>query len=187
MKDITLFIVDDVLNIIYNNKNIKTKMKDALSKGFILDKTKFMEEFLKVLKKEKIKGKLFGNNICVIKNSYMPVSELFMWENMLLEMGFLKVIFKDIKEYFKEKEATYIEINDTYMVVNLDKGIYIDLDYFKDIPKVTKCLNDNFKQYIYLFGYNKLIPKIKLLNTKIFYFEDYNDFIVNILLKVNKK
>lgn len=74
MKEMTLFFVDDFLNIVYKDRVIQNKLKDIISKGYIVDRSRFVEEFLKIIKKEKIKGKLFGDNINIVYNSYFSSS-----------------------------------------------------------------------------------------------------------------
>lgn len=77
MKEMTLFFVDDFLNIVYKDRVIQNKLKDIISKGYIVDRSRFVEEFLKIIKKEKIKGKLFGDNINIVCNSYFSSSYIF--------------------------------------------------------------------------------------------------------------
>ena len=52
MKEMTLFFVDDFLNIVYKDRVIQNKLKDIISKGYIVDRSRFVEEFLKIIKKE---------------------------------------------------------------------------------------------------------------------------------------
>ncbi len=186
MKKIILFLVEDILNIIYNNKSIEVVLKDILYQGNIIDRAKFMEEFIKVLKKEKIKGKLFGDDVYIVLNSYYTVRDKYFLESVFLELGFLKVIWIPIKDVLPDEAAIYIEINNSYMVINLDKGLFIDLNYFKDIPKILMQFLDGDKSDIVLFGKNKNIPFIKLKNKNIYYFENYLHYITESLLKVKK-
>ena len=175
----TIYLVDNIINLIYKKRLIQSKFK-SVDKGYIINKDLFMNEFGKLIKSAKIKGKFLGFNIEVINNSYFSVSDTFFMENIFLELGFLKVIFKNINDFFDNK--TYIEVNNTYMVINLDKGIYLDLDYFKDIPKILEYFKDIIKEDIVLFGVNKKIPEIKLVNRDIYYLQNKETFIIDNLL-----
>ena len=69
-----------------------------------------------MLKKEKIRNKLFGDNITFVDSGYFSVGDLFFIENIFLDMGFIKVDFLNIRELLPEAKATYIEINNSYLV-----------------------------------------------------------------------
>lgn len=186
MKKIALFFVDDILNIIYNNKKLKIVLKNIICQGYIVDRLKFMEEFIKILKKEKIKGHLLGDDIYIVCNSYYKASDKYYLDNIFSELGFLKVIWLPITDLLPDQKATYIEINNSYMVVNFDKGLFLDFNYFNDIPTVLSLFQDKFKDDIVLFGCNKNIPFIKIKNKNVYYFENYKDYITESLLKVKK-
>ena len=72
------------------------------------------------------------------------------------------------------------------MVVNFDKGLFLDFNYFNDIPTVLSLFQDKFKDDIVLFGCNKNIPFIKIKNKNVYYFENYKDYITESLPKVKK-
>ena len=174
-----IFIVDDILKIIYKKRVIKCKLKDVIVKGRIVNKSSFMEEFMKIQKKEKIKLKFLGENIEVIKDSFYLVSDLAFIENIFLELGFNKVIFKDIKDYYEDKYSI-IELNNSYMVV---KDLFLDLDYFKDIVTILDYLKDYIKKDLIFWGLNKNIPKIKLKNKNVYYYENYESYLEDKILK----
>ncbi len=175
-----IYLVDNIVNLIYKKRVIKEKFK-SVSKGYIINKEEFINEFGALLKKEKIKGKLLGMNIEIIDNTYFQVSDKYFMENIFIELGFIKVIFKDIKDFFTQ-DKTFMEINNTYMVLNLEKGIYLDLDYFKDIPKIIDYFSFYIKGDIVLFGVNKEIPEIKLANRTLYYLQNKEKFITDSLL-----
>ena len=164
-----IFMVDDRLKIVYKKRVINKQLKNIIEKGRIVDKLKFMEEFVNIQKKEKIKVKLLGDNIEVIKNSFYTVSDIAFLEYIFLEIGFNKVIFKDIKDYYEDK-VTIIELNNSYMVVN---NLFLDLDYLKDY----------IKKDVIFWGVNKNIPKIKLKNKNVYYYENYETYLEDKLLK----
>ena len=178
-----IFLSDNEIFIINKQKIINNKLK-SISKGYIINKDEFINEFGKLLKKEKIKLKILASNIKIIKNSYFKKADLFYFENIFNELGFGKIEFLDIKELFN-KEATYIEINNTYLVIN-DLGLYLDLNYYKDIPRIIEYFADLLNDKIILYGLNKIIPLIKLKNKEVFYVDNYLKFIPDSLLKVNK-
>lgn len=185
-KKIIIFLVDNILNIVYNSKVININMDGILYKGRIVDRLKFMEEFNKILKKEKIKTKLFGDNIYVVKNVYFREMDIFYLDNLFTEVGFNKVIYIDIKKLMPDMNATFIEINDTYMVIDKDEGLFLDLDFFKDIPKIINYLREYIEGDIVLFGVNKIIPKLKIEGINLYYLDDYASYITKCLLKVKK-
>lgn len=186
-KEIFVFLVDDMLNIVYNSKVINKKMKDVIGKGRIVDRLKFMEEFIKVVKQEKVKTSLFGGNIILVKNVYFNEMETFFLDNIFIEMGFNKVIYLDIRELLPNMNATFIEINNTYMVISGEEiELFLDLDYFKDIPGILDYLDIYLKGDIVLFGLNKIIPKIKLNDKDVYYLDDFANYICECLLKVKK-
>ena len=174
-----IFMVDDRLKIVYKKRVINKQLKNIIEKGRIVDKLKFMEEFVNIQKKEKIKVKLLGDNIEVIKNSFYTVSDIAFLEYIFLEIGFNKVIFKDIKDYYEDK-VTIIELNNSYMVVN---NLFLDLDYFKDIVYILDYLKDYIKKDVIFWGVNKNIPKIKLKNKNVYYYENYETYLEDKLLK----
>lgn len=183
-KKIIVFLVDDTLNIVYNSKVINKKLKDIIFKGRIVDRLKFMEEFSKIIKNEKIKTKLFGDNIYFVRNTYFNEMDIFYLDNLFMEIGFNKVIYIDIRELLPDMEASFIEINNTYMVV-LDSGLFLDLDYFKDIPGIIKYLTKDITRDIVFFGVNKSLPKI-VEDLNLYYLDDYANYIIERLLKVKK-
>lgn len=85
-----------------------------------------------------------------------------------------------------ESNATYIEINEEYMVINLDKGVYLDLEYFKDIPQILEYFKAYFKEDVVLFGTNKNIAQIKMKNKFLYHLENSATYINDSLLKVKK-
>ncbi len=179
-----LFIEDNKLFII-NKKVVHDYKCKSINKGFIINKDMFINEFLKIIKKEKIKLKMLGNDIKIVKNSYFKEADIYYLENILNELGFLKIEYIDIKDFFKD-EATYIEVNNTYMIINLDEGLYLDLDYYKDIPKILNYFNVLLNKNIVFFGLNKNIPFIKVMNKDVFYMDNYQNYIPESLLKVEK-
>lgn len=186
LKNIVVFIVDDFINIVYNNRVINKKLSNVIDKGFIVNKSNFIEEFIKLSKKEKIKTKLFGEIITIVKNSFYSISDVAFIENIFNELGFLKVDYLDIKELFSLEDATFIEINNSYMVINFDIGLYFDLDYFKDIPRILDYFSLFIKEDLILFGTNKNIPKINVKNKKVYYYDNFENYIAESLLRVKK-
>ncbi len=185
MKKLILYFVDDTLQIVYNDTVIKEKLKNAINNGMIYDKDKFTIEFVKILKKEKVKIKLFGGSITVVKEPFYHPSYLFYLEHLLEDIGFATVSYINIQDLFV-KDGVYIGVNNNYMTIYFDKAIFIDLNVFKDIPKIIEFFWDLNDKNILLFGNNKIIPSIKLQNNEVYYFENYNNFINQSLLKVKK-
>lgn len=182
-----IYIVEDTLYCAYRGKLISAFLKSCIQKGFIINKDVFMHEFSAMLKKEKIRNKLFGDNITFVDNGYFSVGDLFFIENIFLDMGFIKVDFLNIRELLPEAKATFVEINNSYLVLYLDKTLYLDLSYFNDIPKVLGLFISYFDNDIALFGVNKCIPKVYINNVNIYYIENYKDYITQSLLKVKKQ
>jgi len=186
IKDMMIYFVENTFSLIYKGKVISTTLKNAIHKGYITDKTDFMEEFLKVIKREKIRSKLFGDEITIVKNAYYRTSDLFYLESIFSELGFVKVHFFDILELLPEEDATYIEVNSSYMVLYFADGVYLDLNYFCDIPRILDYFSRQFKSSLILFGVNPNIPKIKVKNKEVYYFEGFSNYITQSLLKVKK-
>ncbi|MCM1053081.1 MAG: hypothetical protein NC483_03825 [Ruminococcus sp.] len=180
-----IFLVNDEIKLVTNNKVISEKLDNIIEKGMIVQKDKFMEEFLKIIAKEKIKGKFLGDSIIIVKNTFYNSRDLFYLESIFSELGFVKVIFKDIKDFFDIK-ATYVEVEDKYLVINWNKGLFLDLDYFKDMNMILDEFKDMMEEKVVLFGSNKDIPSIKISDKSIYYYENYDTFIVDSLLKINK-
>lgn len=179
-----IYIVDNILNIIYKGKVISKTFKDSVSKGYVINRELFIRDFSLILKKEKIKSKLLSDKIIIVNNAFYRNSDLFMLEHIFNELGYVKIQFWDIRELLK-KDYNYIEINNTYMVLYLEKAIYLDLDYFKDIPKIIDYFKDYLSKDIIVFGgYKYLLDLVK--NRNFYYFENYKSYITDSLLKVNK-
>ena len=96
MKELVVYFYDDVVNILYHNKVISRKLS-SVRQGLVVDRTSFMESFLSILKKEKIKSKLFGDKIYIVQDVYFNSRDLFFLENMFIDMGFIKVLYIDIQ------------------------------------------------------------------------------------------
>lgn len=185
MKKLILYFVDDTLEIVYNGKVIKEKLKNAINNGMIYDKERFAMEFVKIMKKEKVKIRLFGGSITIAKEPFYHPSYLFYLERVLEDIGFTTISYIDIQDLFV-KDGIYIEVNNNYMIIYSDKAILIDISVFKDIPNTIEHILGLHDQNILLFGKNKNIPSVKLQNNAVYYFENYNNFITQSLLKVKK-
>lgn len=181
-----IYIVEDILFCVYKDRLIKVVLKNCIQKGYIINKEIFVDEFNKMVKKEKIKNKLFGDNITFVNNGYFSMGDLFFIENIFYELGFIKVSFLDIRELLPMMDVTFVEINNTYLVVYLEDILYFDLKYFKDIPKVLEVLKPFFKGSIAFLGLNKCIPKVCINNVSGYYIENYDSYVTQNLLKVKK-
>ncbi len=179
-----IYIVDNKINIIYKNKII-SKEFESVQDGYIIHKDKFMSEFLNIQKKEKIRSKLLGDKIDIIKESFYTVSDITFIESIFFDLGFVKVNFRDIKDFF-DREATYIEVNKNYLVINLDKGLYLDLNYYKDIPKIIEYFKEFMFRDIIFFGTNKIIANIRIKGFNVYFMDDSVTYITDCLLKVKK-
>lgn len=186
IKNLTIYFFEDTMQLFYRGRVISKNLNSICSKGYIVNRKEFMEEFIKTIKKEKIRGKLFGDEITIIKNAYYSHSDLFYLESIFNELGFVKVYFLDIRELLPEEDVTYVEINSSYMVLYFDQGIFLDLQYFLDIPKILSYFSVHLKNTLVLFGTNANIPKIKVKDKEIYYFENYKIYITDSLLKVKK-
>lgn len=184
--DMILYFVDDILNIINNKKIISIKMKDIIYQGSILKRNLFIEEFNKTIKKEKIKSKLFGDKVKIVKNIFYNNRDLYYLESLFLELGFIKVEFIDVLEMLPDRDATFIEINKDYMIIYLEKCLFVDLNLINDIPRVLKYFKSEFKEDVILFGTNALISKIQVPELNIYYLENSDSYICDSLLKVKK-
>lgn len=181
-----IYFRDNTFYLVYKDKIIESTSKDCVKKGFLINKDLFIIEFTHMLKKERIKSKLFGSDITILKNSFYRESDCAFLENIFIELGFNKVLFMDMKDVLTDESATYIEINQSYFVVYLEDALYFDIKYFKDIPKILEYLKDNFKDYVILFGSSSLIPHIKVNGVVIYYLENPALSVLNSLLKVKK-
>lgn len=184
LKELIIYFCDNTLYIVHNMKIIEKKM-DSIYQGLVVDRTKFIESFMQILKKEKIKTKLFGDKIYIVKDVYFNERDMFYLENIFLELGFVQVLFMDIKDLFLS-DYTYIGIFKDYMVFYLDKPVFLDLYYFKDFPKLISYFQEYYESYVVLFGTNENIPEINQSLINIYYIDNYKDFIVKSLLKVKK-
>lgn len=179
-----LYFVDNYLHIIYKNKLFSHSLK-SLNKGFIINKPLFMEEFIETCKKERIKGKLFGDSIQVV-NSFYTNSQQFYLESIFSELGFLKTEFVSVLDYLPVEDATYLEINQTYFVLYLEQPLFFDFNLFLDIPKLLDYFKNVTKDNYILFGNNDIIPDIQIKNKTVYYIDQYKDYILKSLLKVKK-
>lgn len=184
MKELIVYFCDNTVNVIHNTGVIKKEL-ESICQGLVVDRIKFIESFMKILKDAKIKTKLFGDKIYIVKDVYFNERDQFYLENVFLELGFVQVHFLDIKDLF-ENDYTYIGIFKDYVVFYLDKPIFLDLYYFKDFPKLINYFQEYYKSYIVLFGTNQNIPNINEFSVNIYYIDNYKNFIVNSLLKVKK-
>ncbi len=144
-----------------------------------------MEDLIYILKKEKIKNKLFGDKIYIVKDAYFMESDLYYLENIFIDLGFIKVVFLDIEDYFMD-DYTYVGIFKDYMIFYLNKPVILDLYYFKDFPKLIDYFIDYYKKYVILFGSNNNIPNISSNRIGVYYVDNYQNYIPDSLLKVKK-
>ncbi len=186
MRKMILYFRDDGFSIVYNGKVMNIQMESIVDKGEIVDRGRFMEEFPKIIKAKKIKSKLFGDNIYLVKNSYFNNRDIFFWESLFSDLGFIKVIYIDIRDFFLDSDSTYVEINKGYLVLNLDKGIYLELDYIQSIEDVLVYFSKYMKKNVILFGSNDSISKVKCDSMNVYYMEDNINYITQSLLKVKK-
>lgn len=184
LKGLVVYFYDDVLNILYNGRIIEKKL-NCINQGMVVNRTEFIENFGNILKKEKIRNKLFGDKIYVVKDVYFKESDLFYLESIFTDLGFLKVKFLNILDYFME-EYTYIGVFNNYIVFYLDKPVLLDLIYFKDFPKLIDYFIDYYQNCVILFGSNSNIPNISSNYVNIYYIDNYKNYIINSLLKVKK-
>lgn len=184
MKELIVYFCDNVIRIIYNGKVIDKKL-DCVKWGRVVERTKFIDSFLEILKKEKIKSKLFGDKIYLVKDVYLQPSDLFYLESIFTDLGFVKVQFLDIKDYFNN-DYTYVGVFQDYIVFYLDKPVVLDLYYFKDLPKLIEYFKNFYGKYVVLFGTNKNVSSVHSNSVNIYYIDDFYDYIVKSLLKVKK-
>ncbi len=184
LKELIVYFCDDYIHIVNHHQIIHKKL-DSIQKGLVVDRTKFMESFLSILKKEKIKSKLFGDKIYIVKDVYFKPSDLFYLESIFSELGFIKIVYIDICDLFC-KDYTYIGIFQDYIVFYLEKPLIFDLCYVEDISKLIDDLQEYYLDYVVLFGTNLRIPEIKSDSIHLYYIDHYTDYITESLLKVKK-
>lgn len=184
LKGLIVYFCDNCLHLIYNKKVI-VKSLDSINQGLVVDRTSFMDSFLSILKKEKIKSKLFGDKIYVVKDVYFNNRDVYFLDNMFMELGFIKVVYLDIRDFF-ETDYSYIGIFKDYIVFYLDSPIILSLEYFNDFPKLIDYFKDYYKKYIVLFGSNTNIPLIHSNLVSIYYIDQFQSYITKSLLKVKK-
>ena len=184
MKDLVVYFYDDIVTVLYHDKVISKKL-DSVKQGLVVDRIGFIENFLSILKKEKIKSKLFGDKIYIVQDVYFNYRDLFFLESMFIDMGFIKVLYLDIRELFRE-DYTYIGIFQDYMIFYLERPVWIDLYYFKDFPKLIDYFREYYQEYSVLFGSNENISKIKSQLVNIYYIDNAKNYIAQSLLKVKK-
>lgn len=181
-----VYIVENSFHCVYKNRIISVDLKNCIQKGYIVNKEVFMQEFNKILKKEKIKTKLFGDNITFVNNGYFSIGDLFFLESIFNDLGFIKVDFLDIRELFPDMNVIFVEVNESYIIIYLKDILYLDLTYFKDIPAILNSLKSFFDKDIAFFGLNKSILNIHIKNVYSYYIENYKNYITQSLLKVKK-
>ena len=181
-----VYIVENSFHCVYKNRIISVDLKNCIQKGYIVNKEVFMQEFNKMLKKEKIKTKLFGDNITFVNNGYFSTGDLFFLENIFNDLGFIKVDFLDIRDLFPDMNVIFVEVNESYLIIYLNDILYLDLTYFKDIPAILNSLKSFFDKDIAFFGLNKSIPNIHTKDVYSYYIENYKNYITQSLLKVKK-
>ncbi len=184
MKELMVYFCDDTLSVLYQDRIIKKNFK-SIEKGQVIDAKGFMDSFLELLKKEKIKSKLFGDKIYVVKDAYHNVRDLFFLENLFTQLGFVKVIFFDIKKLFRD-DYTYIGVYQDYIVFYLDDPVVLTLNYFKDIPKMIDYFKGYYHGYVLLFGSNENIPNIQSNLVNLYYIDDFQNYVTQSLPKVKK-
>jgi len=177
---IIVYLVSNRVIVVYNKRIITKDLFKIVDKGLIKDKEKFSEEFMRLLKDNKIKNKLLGEDIWVLKNTYYTEGELFFIQSIFERLGYLKVRFIDIKDFFKEKNSIYIEINNDYLVINMDRGILVDLEFFKDIKSILKMIESD--KPIILFGDNEKLLDIIEEKSEIYYIDNTKNYIADALL-----
>ncbi len=184
MKELIVYFYDNVLAIVYQGKVRKYKL-NCICNGMVVHRACFLEKFLKILKSEKIRSKLFGDKIFIVKDVYFKESDLFYLENIFIELGFIKVEYIDIKDLLNDS-YTYIGVFQNYMVFYFLEPVVVSLKYFRDISKLISYFKEYYQEYVVLFGSNENIPLIQAIDTKIYYIDQYQDYITKSLLKVKK-
>lgn len=184
LKELIVYFCDNCIHLIYNKKVI-IKVLDSINQGLVVDRTSFMDSFLSILKKEKIKSKLFGDKIYVVRDVYYNNRDIYFLDNMFMELGFIKVVYLDIRDFF-EADYSYVGVFKDYIVFYLDSPVILSLDYFKDFPKLIEYFKAYYKKYVVLFGSNVNIPLIHSNLVSIYYIDQFQSYIAESLLKVKK-
>ena len=184
MKNLIVYFYDQMIAVVYQGKVIQKKFA-SICDGMIINRELFMEDFLKLVKQEKIRSKLFGDQIDVVKDAYYRASDLYYMESIFSELGFIKVHFLDIYDLFDDT-YTYVGVFKNSLIFYLDKPVIVDLNYFKDIPKFITYFKDYYKDSVILFGTHLFIPKIQCDSVNVYYVDDYQNYITKCLLKVKK-
>ena len=126
----------------YDNYNIHVLNTDKF-KSTIVSLT-LVNEFKKEnLTKNALLRRLLTSSSGSLKNQtevYKKSYELYNTDFSVINELYNNAILTIFDIEFLEDKYTYIEVNNTYMVINLDKGIYFDLEYFKDIPKIKAII-----------------------------------------------
>lgn len=184
MPKITVYLVDNTLELIYQNKLNSYKLTNIINQGRIIDADKFKEEFTNILKKLKIKSGLFGDKITCIQESFYTHADIFYLNHIFEDLGFIKVEHLDIKNFFLQNYI-YVEINQDYAVINLEDAIFINLQLLPDIMPILNILQ--IKENIILFGKNKVIPNLQNKDLNIYYLDNYVNFISDTIIKYNQE
>ena len=177
-----IYFVDNLINVVYQ-KRIITKMFHSINKGIIDNKDLFLEEFLKLIKKEKIKLKIMGDKLEIINTFYNSRDRLFL-ETIFSELGFVNISFVPILDYLPIIDGTYLEINQSYFVLYLDNNLKFDFNIFYDLPKIINYFTNKIADNIILFGNNNDIKDVNFKTKNVYYLDDAKNIVLKNLLKL---
>ncbi len=188
-----ILYLDDYINI-YSNKLKKILVikpyQKTLKNGFIIDKDKFMQMFIKVLNENKINNNIMGGSITIITNG---LTTSFYKENLIKVMEELN--YKKIK-IINEKTLINIDRNTLFINALYDSLIFYYLDelgkiksiiYENDfvLKKILISIISNYdKKKIIVVGKNteEVINLLDKTDYNYYYYENYFNYFIEKLI-----
>ena len=185
-----ILYLDDYINLYNKKKDLLIKnipYKGTLKYGKIIDHIKFTKKYNKILENNKLNKNILGSSILVIINDSYTKEDKRIIKEVLENLNYKRVVFKNELEYFKiKKKSILINANQDYINItyleNNGKVKVFNLEYNSFFKEILIDILKKFKnKIIYLYGknYEELISILENLKINYYYFEESENLILS--------
>lgn len=189
-----ILYLDDYINLYNKNENkiiIYKPYKNTLKNGKIIDRSKFIKKFNKLLEEYHLKNNFFNNSISIVISNDITEEDKKLFLEIFDELNYKNIKFIREIEYLKiNKNSLYICFNNSYFYIyNVNELGKIEMNIFALNKLTKKFIVDILKFYqkkiIYIFGknYQELDNILKNKDLEYYYFEESDNLILKIILK----
>ena len=162
-KRIIIQFNENGILLLKDNKLTKHKTK-SVNNYKVVNKTKFYDDFKKVIDSKKINNNIFTDNIIVLIDKTYTELDIETITILLKELSFNKIIFKNINDFFSNEEINIQIDNNIFKIYYGNKIVESKLYFEKNIEIIALYLKEIIKDCKYkrvkLYGSHKNMKSI---------------------------